>query len=63
MKYIQEQINKISNSVEDRQLAGQRVNKVHKREIKSRRRIKACSQKERIQKWIEHFNNQCGNPL
>ena len=57
IEYFQGQINKIWNSVEDRQfyIAWQRVNEVNKTKITSRAKLKSASQKERIHMWKEHF--------
>ena len=50
IEYIQGQINKIRNSVEDRQsrIAWQRVNEVSKKKSTSRAKLKAASQDRRI---------------
>ena len=54
MEYIQGHINKIRNSVEDRQfcIVWQTVNEVSKR--------KSTSQEEQIHTWKEHFKNLLG---
>ena len=61
-EYIQDQINKIRNSVEDRlsRIAWQTINEVSKRKSASRAKLKASIQKERIQLWKEYFKNLLG---
>ena len=63
-EYIQNQINKIRNSVEDRQswIAWQTVNEVNKRKSTSRAEIKAAGQEEHIHLWKEYFENLFGKP-
>ena len=63
-EYIQNQINKIRNSVEERQsrIAWQTVNKVSRRKSTARAKLKADSQEERIQLWKQHFENLLGRP-
>ena len=58
-KYIQNQINKIRDLVEDRQsrIAGQTLNKVSRRKNTVKAKLKATSQEERIQLWKQHFKN------
>ena len=62
-EYIQSQINKIINSVEDRQsrIAWQTVNKVSKMKSISSAKLKAVSQEERIQMWKDYFKNLFAN--
>ena len=57
MECIRNQINKIRNSVEDRQSrkAWQTVNKENKRISTFRAKLKATSLEEQIQKWKESF--------
>ena len=64
LEYIQGLLNKIKNSVEDRQsqIAWPTVNKVSGRESTSRAKVKAASQEERLQKWKESFKNLLGTP-
>ena len=52
-EYIQDQINKIRHSVEDRQsqIAWQIVNEVSKRKSIAKAKLKAASQEERIHLW------------
>ena len=58
IEYIQGQIDKIKNSVEDRQsrIAWQIVNKVSKRKSTPRTKLKAVRQEQRHM-WKEHFKN------
>ena len=62
--YIQNQINKIRISVEDRQarLAWQTVNEISGRKSAPSSKLKAASQEDRLLKWKEHFKNLLGNP-
>ena len=64
-EYIQNQINKIRESVEDKQsrIAWQTVNEVSRRNSTAKAKLKATSQEERIQLWKQHFKNLLGNPL
>ena len=59
MEYIQYQINKIRNSVQDRQsrIARQTVNEVSEQRSASRDKLKTTSQEERIHMWKEHLKN------
>ena len=61
-EYIRDQINNIQHLVEDRQsrIAWQTINEVSKRKSDARAKLKAVSQKERIQLWKEHFKNLLG---
>ena len=63
-EYIQNQINKIRDSIEDRQsrIAWQMVNEVNRRKSTAKAKLKSTSQEERIQLW-KHFKNLFGNPL
>ena len=63
-EYIQNQINKIRDSVEYRQsrIAWQTVNEVSRRKSTPKAKLKATSQEERIQLWKQHFENLHGNP-
>ena len=60
IEFIQGQINKIRNSVEDRQswTAWQTVNEG---KSTSRAKLKPASQEEWIQIWKEHFKNLLGS--
>ena len=62
-EYIQNQINKIRDSVEDRQsrIAWQIVNEVSRRKSTAKAELKATSQEEWIQLWKQHFKNLLGN--
>ena len=62
-EYIQNQIDKIRDSVEDRQFwtAWQTVNEVSRRKSTAKAKLKAASQKEQIQLWKQHFENLLGN--
>ena len=57
-KYIQNQINRIKDSVEDR--LWQTVNKVNRRKSTVKAKLKATSQEEELRK--QHFENLLGNP-
>ena len=56
-EYTQNQINKIRDSVEDRQsrIAWQTVNEVSRRKSSARAKLKAASQEEQIYLWKQHF--------
>ena len=62
-EYIQNQIDKIINSIEDRQsrIAWQTVNEVSRRKDTGKAKLKATSQEERIQLWKQHFENLLGS--
>ena len=64
IEYTQIQINKIRDSVEDRQsnIAWQMVNKVTQRKSFTRAKLKAGSQEERIHLWKQYFDNLLRNP-
>ena len=63
-EYLQNQIDKIRDSVEDRQsrIACQTINKVSRRRSTAKAKLKAASQQERIKLWKQHFENLLGNP-
>ena len=63
-KYIQNQIDKIRDSVEDRQsrIAWQTINEVSRRKSTAKAKVKAANQQERIKLWKQHFENLLGNP-
>ena len=63
-EYIQNQIDKIRDSVEDRQsrIAWQTVNEVSRRKSTAKAKLKATRQQERIQLWKQQFENLLGNP-
>ena len=61
---IQNQIDKIRDSVEDRQsrIAWQTINEVSRRKNTAKAKLKAANQQERIKLWKQHFENLLGNP-
>ena len=61
---MKSRINKIRDSVEDRQsrITWQTVNKVSRRKSTVKAKLKATSQEERIQLWKQHFENLLRNP-
>ena len=63
-EYIQNQIDKIRDSVEDRQsrIAWQTINEVSRRKNTAKAKLKAANQQERIKLWKQHFKNLLGNP-
>ena len=63
-EYIQNQIDKIRDSVEDRQsrIAWQTINEVSRRKSTAKAKLKAANQQERIKLWKQHFGNLLGNP-
>ena len=63
-EYIQNQIDKIRDSVEDRQsrIAWQAINEVSRRKNTAKEKLKAANQQERIKLWKQHFENLLGNP-
>ena len=63
-KYIQNQIDKIRDSLEDRQsrIAWQTINEVSRRKNTAKAKLKAANQQERIKLWKQHFENLRGNP-
>ena len=56
-EYIQNQIDKIRDSVEDRQsrIAWQTINEVSRRNSTVKAKLKATSQQELIKLWKQHF--------
>ena len=62
-EYIQNQIDKIRDSVEDRQsrIAWQMINKVSRRKSTTKAKLKATSQQDQIHLWKQHFKNLLGN--
>ena len=64
-EYIQNQIDKIRDSVEDRQssIAWQTINEVSRRKSTAKAKLKAASQQQRVKLWKQHFENLLGNPL
>ena len=63
-EYIQNQIDKNRDSVEDRQsrIAWQTINEVSRRKNTAKAKLKAANQQERIKLWKQHFENLLGNP-
>ncbi len=63
-EYIQNQIDKIRDSVEDRQsrIAWQTINEVSRRKSTTKAKLKAASQQERVKLWEQHFENLLGTP-
>ena len=63
-EYIQNQIDKIRDSVEDRQsrIAWQTINKVSRRKSTAKEKLRATNQQERIKLWKQHFENLLRNP-
>ena len=63
-EYMQIQIDKIRDSVEDRQsrIAWQTINEVSRRKSTAKAKLKAASQQERVKLWEQHFKNLLGNP-
>ena len=63
-EYIQNQIDKIRDSVEDRQsrIVWQTINEVSRRKSTAKAKLKAANQQERIKLWKQHFENLLGNP-
>ena len=64
IEYIQNQIDKIKDSVEDRQsrIAWQTINEVSRRKNTAKAKLKAANRQERIKLWKQHFENLLGNP-
>ena len=63
-EYIQNQIDKIRDSVEDRQsrIAWQTINEVSRRKSTAKAKFQGTNQQERIKLWKQHFENLLGNP-
>ena len=63
-EYIQNQIDKIRDSVEDRlsRIAWQTINEVSRRKSTAKAKLKATNQQERMKLWKQHFENLLGNP-
>ena len=63
-EYIQNQIDKIKDSVEDRQsrIAWQTINELSRRKSTAKAKLKAANQQEWIKLWKQHFENLQGNP-
>ena len=58
-EHIQNQIDKIRDSVEDRQsrIAWQTIKEVRRRKCTAKAKLKAANQQERIKLWKQHFEN------
>ena len=63
-EYVQNQIDKIRDPVEDRQsrIAWQTIHEVSRRKSTAKSKLKATNQLERIKLWKQHFQNLLGNP-
>ena len=63
-EYVQNQTDKIRDSLEDRQfrIAWKRINEVSRRKSTVKAKLKATNQQERIKLWKQHFENLLGNP-
>ncbi len=63
-EYIQNQIDKIRDSEEDRpsRIAWQTINEVSRRKSTAKAKLKAANQQERIKLWKQRFENLLGNP-
>ena len=63
-EYIQNQIDKSRDSVEDRQsrIAWQTIDEVSRRKSTAKAKLRAASQQERVKLWKQHFENLRGNP-
>ena len=61
---IQNQFDKIRDSVEDKQsrIAWQSINEVIRRKSTAKAKLKDTSQRHRIHQWKQHFENLLGNP-
>ena len=63
-EFIQNKIDKIRDSVEDRQsrIAWQTINKVSRMKSTAKAKLKVANQQERIKLWKQHFENLLANP-
>ena len=63
-EYVQNQIDKIRDSVEDRQsrIAWQTINEVSGRKSTAKAKLKAASQQERVKLWEQHFRKSTRKP-
>ena len=63
-EYIQKRIDKIRDSVEDKQsrIAWQTINEVSRRKNTAKAKLNTANQQERINLWQQHFENLLGNP-
>ena len=64
-EYIQNQIDKIRDLVEDRQsrITWQTINKVSRKKSTIKAKLQATRQQEQIYQWKQHFENFLGKPL
>ena len=64
-EYIQHRVDKIRDSVEDRQsrIVWQMINEVSIRKSTAKAKLKAANQQKRIKLWKQHFENLLGNSL
>ena len=63
-EYLQNQIDKIRGSVEDRKsrIAWETIKEMSRRKSTTKAKLKAANQQERIKQWKQHFENLLGNP-
>ena len=63
-EYIQNQIDKIRDSEEDRQsrIVRQTIEEVSRRKSRAKAKLKATNQQERIKLWKQQYKNLLGNP-
>ena len=63
-EFIQNKIDKIRDSVEERQsrIAWQTINEVSGRKSTAKAKLEAANQQERIKLWKQHFENLLANP-
>ena len=57
-EYIQNKMDKIRDSVKERQT----INEVSRRKSTTKAKLKATNQQERIKLWKQHFENLLGKP-
>ena len=63
-EFTQNQIDKIRDSVKDKQsrIAWQTINEVSRMKSTAKAKLKPTNQQERIKLWKQHFENLLGNP-
>ena len=63
-EYLQNQIDKIRDSVEYKQsrISWQTINEVSRRNSTDKAKLKATNQQERIKLWKQYFHNLLGKP-
>ena len=63
-EFVQNKIDKIRDSMEDRQsrIAWQTINEVSGRKSTAKAKMKAANQQERVKLWEQHFENILANP-